>query len=337
MGQAMEGRGGGMLAKVAGWALKGAAGAALIGALVAPAQAQYSKVVVFSDSMSDTYRYYEFTRKTLGTGYPLSPPAMQGRFCDGPVAVEVLARELKVPLENYSFSGAQTGYGTLFPGVMLGVLTQVNEYVNKTAAIPTLATLPIVNRITSRLPLTGRADPKALHVIWSGPDDFYALGGFNSFTSYTATQNIQRAISSLYAAGARYFLVPQMPDLSITPRARQREGDTPGYIADAKRYSEQFASVLERGLDTMRALYPNARIMSFPTMSFLRDEVDKAVARGINVKDACHPGGLNLTQFEDRPVCPDPQNYLFWDDNHPTAAANEILGVAWSKAIVYTP
>lgn len=205
MGQATEGRGGGVWAKVAGWALKGAAGAALLGALVAPAQAQYTKVVVFSDSMSDTYRYYEFTRKTLGKGYPLSPPAMQGRFCDGPVAVEVLARELKVPLENYSFSGAQTGYGTLFPGVMLGVLTQVNEYV------------------------------------------------------------------------------------------------------------------------------------SFPTMSFLRDEVDKAVARGINVKDACHPGGLNLTQFEDRPVCPDPQNYLFWDDNHPTAAANEILGVAWSKAIVYRP
>lgn len=313
-----------------GWAAAGA----LLAALSAPVQAQYTKVVVFSDSLSDTFRYYQATKTLFGTGYPQSPPAYNGRFSNGPLAVEVMARQLNVPVENYSFAGAQTGFGTLFPGVLLGVRAQINEYLFRVPAVPALVPLPAA---INRPLLLGRADPKALHVIWSGPDDFYALGGFSNSTSSSATQNIQRAVATLYLAGARYFFVPQMPDLSITPRAREREADTPGYVADAKRYSEQFASVLEDGLATLRARYPSARIMGFPTLSFLRSEMQKGQARGIDVINACHPGGLNLTQFEDRPVCPDPQNHLFWDDNHPTAAANEILGTAWSQAIVYTP
>lgn len=57
------------------------------------ANAQYSKMVVLSDSMSDTHRYYDFTRATIGKGFPAAP-AYEGRFCNGPVAVEVLAKQL---------------------------------------------------------------------------------------------------------------------------------------------------------------------------------------------------------------------------------------------------
>jgi len=303
--------------------------------LPASAQAQYSKMVVFSDSMSDTHRYYDFTRATLGKGFP-APPAYEGRFCNGPVAVEVLADKLGVQIENYSFSGALSGYLTLL-GIPLGVLSQVTEHLNHRSLVPSLPTVPLVGGVFSLIPGTGKADPKALYVIWTGPDDYYFPGGMNSLTAYKAAANIQQAITSLYNAGARYFFVPSMPDLGITPRAQQLEQRNPGYIARASRYSKQFEGVLNKALDSSRTRYPKAHIMGFDTLPFLKAEMDKARAQGKNVTEACHPGGLNLTQFDERTVCPNPDDHLFWDDNHPTAEANRILGKAWAGAIAARP
>lgn len=304
-------------------------------ALSGSAQAQYSKMVVLSDSMSDTHRYFDFTQATLGKGFP-APPAYEGRFCNGPVAVEVLADKLGVQIENYSFSGALSGYLTLL-GIPLGVLSQVTEHLNRRSLVPSLPTVPLVGEVFSLIPGTGKADPKALYVIWTGPDDYYFPGGMNSLTAYKAAANIQQAITSLYNAGARYFFVPSMPDLGITPRAKQLEARNAGYIERASRYSQQFSDVLGKALDSSRARYPQAHIMGFDTLPFLKTEMDKARAQGKNVTEACHPGGLNLTQFEERTVCPNPDDHLFWDDNHPTAEANRILGQAWAGAITARP
>lgn len=308
-----------------------------LGALLmaASAQAQFSKMVVLSDSMSDTHRYYDFTKATLGKGYPAAP-AYEGRFCNGPVAVEVLASQLHVSIENHAFSGALSGYLTLL-GVPLGVLSQITEHLNRKSLVPSLPTVPLVGGLFNLLPGTGKADPKALYVIWTGPDDYYFPGGMNSLTAYKAAANIQQAITTIYNAGGRHFFVPAMPDLGITPRARQLEKSNSGYIARASKYSQQFSDVLGKALDASRKRHPAARITGFETLPFLQAEMDKARAQGKNVVDACHPGGLNLTQFDERTVCPDPDDHLFWDDNHPTAEANRILGQAWARAITYRP
>jgi len=310
---------------------------ATLGLLCASAaSAQYTKMVVLSDSMSDTHRYFDFTKFLFGQGDP-RPPAFEGRFCDGPVAVEVLATGMGIPIENYAFAGALSGYLTLIPGIPLGVLSQVTEHLNRKAVLPSLPTVPLVGGLFSVIPGTGRADPKALYVIWTGPDDYYFPTGMNPLTAYKAAANIQQAITTLYNAGARYFFVPSMPDLSITPRAQQLEKTRPGYIANASKYSLQFSDVLRTALQNSAKRYPAAKVMTFDTMTFLKEEMARARAEGKNLTDACHPGGLNLTQFEDRPVCPDPENYLFWDDNHPTAEANRRLGKAWLKAITVKP
>ncbi|RZI83939.1 MAG: hypothetical protein EOP38_10940 [Rubrivivax sp.] len=300
------------------------------------AWAQYSKVVVFGDSLSDTHRIYEFTKAVFGVGLPPSPPSMLGRFCDGPVAVENLAQKLNAPILNYSFAGSQTGYGTLVL-IPWGILTQVNEHLNHGAMVPTITTLPLISDLTSLIPGTGRADPKALYFIWSGPDDFYAPGGMAPKTIETATRNIQQAITSLYNAGARYFFIPTMPDLSITPRALEKEQTQPGYIAKASLLSTQFSDALKKALVTSAAKAPKARIMVFDTLPFLAVEKAKAEAEGKNTTQVCHHGTLNWTIFNTDPPCPDPENYLFWDDNHPSAAANRVLGEAWAKAVVYRP
>ncbi len=299
------------------------------------AHAQFSKMVVLSDSMSDTHRFYDFTKATLGTGYP-APPAYEGRFCNGPVAVEVLAKHLGIQIENYSFSGALSGYLTLV-AIPMGVLSQVTEHLNRKSPVPSIPTVPLVGDVFNYIPGTGKADPKALYVIWTGPDDYYFPGGMNDLTAYKAAANIQQAITTLYGAGARYFFIPTMPDLSITPRAAQLDKTRPGYITRAATYSKQFSDVLTQALASSRNRYPQAKIMSFDTLPFLKAEMEKARAQGKNVTEACHPGGLNLTQFEPSPVCANPDDYLFWDDNHPTAEANRILGNAWLGSITARP
>lgn len=320
------------------------AGCASALALANPAWSNYSQIVVFGDSLSDTHRIYKLTEAIFGTGLPLAPPSYKGRVCNGPVAVEVLARELDAPLKNYSFAGARSDYNTLLL-VPIGVLTQVNEYLNDNAIVPSITTIPVVSSLTSLLPGTGRADPQALHVIWTGPDDFYSLGGFSDSTAPRVARNVVQAIISLYNGGARYFFVPNMPDLSITPRATVREMDTPGYKADAAKYSAQFATVLDRTLRQWAWRFPKAKIMKHDTYRFINREVALAAARGVNVSDACYPSRLDPVEFfkelsnldKPRVTCSTPDNYLFWDDNHPSAAANEILGVEWSKAITIRP
>jgi phospholipase/lecithinase/hemolysin len=311
------------------------AGAVASIALSSPAFAQYTKVVMFGDSMSDTHRWYDFLKATTGRGAP-DTPSMTGRFSNGKVSSEILAETLGVPLQNYSFSGATSGYMTLVV-VPMGVLTQVNEYLNDNSVVPIITTVPLISDVLSLVTGPGKADPKALHVIWSGPDDYYFLGGYNAMTAYAATSNIQQAITSLYRAGARYFFVPTMPDLSITPSARfGHEPIEPGYMARATKYSKQFHDVLTAGIETMRVRYPQAKIMSFNTIAFTKEQFPLLAAQGFNITESC----LNVSLTPDPakpPVCANPDKYTFWDGNHLTAIPNRILGEAWAKAIVYKP
>lgn len=313
--------------------LLGAVAASLV--LSGTAWAQYSKVVMFGDSLSDTHRWYDFGVATTGKGHP-GPPNLTGRFSDGKVSSELLAEGLGAPLQNFSFSGATSGYGSLVV-LPMGVLTQVNEYLNDNAVVPAITTVPLLSDVLSLVTGRGQADPKALHVIWTGPDDYYSLGGFNPVTAYKATANIQQAITSLHKAGARYFFVPTMPDLSLTPSARHNhEPVEPGYMARASRYSKQFHQVLTAGIETMRLRLPDARIMSFDTIAFTNQELPKLAAQGVNLTHACMPGGL-IPDGKPRIPCAEPAKYLFWDDNHLSAVGNRMLAEGWLKAIVYTP
>ncbi|MFT3856876.1 MAG: SGNH/GDSL hydrolase family protein [Aquabacterium sp.] len=312
------------------------AGAVAAIALSGSAWAQYSKVVMFGDSMSDTHRWYDFLKATTGRGAP-DAPSMPGRFSNGKVCSENLAEMLNAPLQNYSFSGATSGYRTLVV-LPMGVLTQVNEYLNDNSVVPTITTVPLLSDVLNLVTGPGKADPKALHVIWTGPDDYYFLGGYNVMTAYSATANIQQAITSLYKAGARYFFVPTMPDLSITPSARyNHEPKEPGYMERAAKYSEQFRQVLNTGLATMRTRYPEAKIMSFDTIAFTNEVLPKLEAQGFNIHDSCQKGGGFFPGAEKPTACDTPDQYVFWDQNHLTAVANKMLADAWFKAIVYKP
>jgi phospholipase/lecithinase/hemolysin len=295
------------------------------------AMADYSKLVVFGDSMSDTHRLYDYTTANWGESDP-GPPNYDGRFSDGPVAVEYLAKSMQLPLVNYAFAGATSGYDTLLL-VSEGMLTQINEYLTAPGVVPPVGT------VSSYLfkPAKPKVDPDALHMIWTGPDDFYRLLiGMTGLTGYSVVDNVKSAVGSLYAAGARQFFIPLMPDISLTPSAKTHDRVQPGYIWSAKYCTDSFQKLLVKAIADMRVKYPDAKIMSHDTLTFMRDQFTKVKAEGKNLTDTCRKEGPfdpNKLSTGAATACANPENYVFWDGNHPTSWVNKVLADEWFAAL----
>src|SRR5215475_11575436 len=92
-----------------------------------------TKLVVFGDSLSDTGNLFAATFGAV----PPSPPYFQGRFSNGPVWVDALARKLTLPVENFAIGGALTGHENEFDalgGPFGGLLDEIKAFVRANPA-----------------------------------------------------------------------------------------------------------------------------------------------------------------------------------------------------------
>ena len=268
----------------------------LLAALTGVAQAgAFSYVAVFGDSLSDNGNLY------AATGYPPAP-YYNGRMSNGPVAVENMAADLKSPLADYAWIGATTGIGNVVDG---GTATSYGAY-----GLPGMLTS--FAAVAPSLP----DKSSALFVLWGGPNDLLSdlsdpalLPGAIA----AAVANISDMALLLEAMGAQHILVPNMPDLGLTPRLL---ADGPAASAEATEVTDLFNALLATSLP------PGVTI--FNTAGFLRNVDSNPAAYGFtNVTDPCFNGVT---------VCADPNQYLFWDDIHPTAAADVFLGAEFAAA-----
>jgi len=277
----------------------------------------YTQVISFGDSMSDNGNMYKIGMDLANWGVPM-PPNVGGRFSNGPVVLEIMSYLLNRPLLNYAFGGAMSGYDCLIPayGFYIGMLTEVDDYIGNLGWFKS-------------------ADSKALYVIWTGPDDFYKGANiFDPTVASVVTNNVKKAMTRLYWKGARNFFVPLMPDLSITPAARIHDSQVDGYLEAAHARSVELKSSLTAMLKSFAKQYPLAKVRTFDTYTVLTNEMQKYKELGYNVTDACYvPPYMGLGG----PVCDDPDNHLFWDQNHPTAWVSKLIGERFAAAAVGTP
>lgn len=277
----------------------------------------YSQVIAFGDSMSDTGNLFKMTKEMTQLGMPVEP-SYQGRFSNGVVALEVMANQLRLPLTNYSFSGGQTGYGNLLPfwSWQKGTLFQIDEF----------------HKTLSRQG-TSRNDPDALYFVWAGPNDFFeGLSMYSTYTAKNAANNLSKAIRTLYQRGSRHFLVPLMPDFSLTPQSAGFNKRDKSYTPATLRRADEFKAEMLKMLATTRKDLPGIDLRTFDSLTFLRTETANAKARGINVTDSCYSGKFVGKEYV-KTVCDNPDNYLYWDKNHPTDAASRVLGLEFSKTV----
>jgi phospholipase/lecithinase/hemolysin len=201
-----------------------------------------------------------------------------GRASNGPIWIDGLAAGLGLSSQssdtggtNYAVAGATT----------TGMLGQVSTYLSAVGGV---------------------ADPNALYVVWGGGND--GLAAVNP--PLTAASNIGAMLGNLLAAGAKYFLVPNLPDLSLTPAFL---GSLP---------KSQFSTSFNSELATQLAAISGATVFPVDLYAELNAVVANPTSYGFtNVTSACPASS--------RPTCTTPDTYLFWDAIHPTTAGHAMF------------
>jgi phospholipase/lecithinase/hemolysin len=253
--------------------------------------AHFSRLIVFGDSLSDTGNFYSLTG-----GYP-PPPYANGRFSNGSLWVEYLADDLGTPLvpgDNYAVAGAMTGHGNSNDGFLGMIYPGLQD---ELAAF--LATEP-----------PGDADPQALYIIWTGANDIFvalASQGDPETLIRDGVANTVHAVQLLRADGARHIMVPNIPDLGLTPyglASGQSDAITRLCAAYNRALKSALLALSDAGIATIR---PDA----FATLrTMVRHQAQ------FDFTDVTQPflavGG-------------DPVGFLFWDAVHPTTRAHEVL------------
>jgi phospholipase/lecithinase/hemolysin len=289
--------------------------ASLFGTNLAAAS-EYPRVVAFGDSLSDPGNAFVLTMNVSLPPFQLIPDAPYARggmhFSNGKTWVEQLADDLDVPrsagpalrgpvvFSNYAVGGARAR-----PEGVFDLTTQVDLFLRD---------------------FSGAAPADALYVVYAGSNDVRdGLAALASDPSgATSSAILQGALAALrdnllrlQAAGARHFLVPNAPDLSLVPAVRLQGAAVQGAArALATSYNTSLTGLLN-GLEAASGL-PVTRLDIFA----LLDEVVAAPGKfGLsNVEQACIVPGTTV-----QPYCVRPDQYLFWDGIHPTRMGHAIV------------
>ena len=286
-------------------------------------------VVVLGDSLSDPGNGFAFvTSNATPPDYSLNPllipssPYARGghHLTNGPTWIEQLARPLGAP-------------GSMQPAFVGSNPYAMNFAVGTARARSLGPTSPdLAFQIAAFLQKAGGVAPAdALYVVQFGGNDVRdALAAGNPVAAnqivQSAAQSIAAGITALYAAGARRFLVWNAPNVGLTPAARIADVLQPGTAAAATQLTQLFNGYLFGFLflpPNPVAGLPGIQIVPFDADTLIGSIADAPWLFNLtNVTDACLTPGM--PPF----TCQTPDEYLFWDGVHPTAAAHALIAQA---------
>lgn len=293
----------------------------------APALAgPFSAIYAFGDSLSDAGNAYIATGGTIPPAPPYAPVNGYGVFSNGPVWVQDLAADLDLgPLlpslaggTDFAVGGAQSGAFGAYKGSPGDLLPAPGNpaATSQLGAFTTAVPHPAAN---------------ALYTLSIGSNDVMTILAHDSAhplravsDAIGAIRNIATFIGDLAARGARDFAVMNVPDLGKAPALRAQG---PATAAKASVFAGAFDVALEGTLAGLaRSDDLNLRLVDSYAL------VDEAVADparfGLtDVKDACLPPGSSTP-------CATPDQYLFWDDLHPTETGHLALAALALDPIV---
>jgi phospholipase/lecithinase/hemolysin len=311
----------------------------------------YSTIYSFGDSLSDAGNDSVLTAVTGAT--PVSPPyfhtnydilgglASQAAtvFSNGPVWAQDLSQALGLGTlkpsllggKDYAYGGAETGSTPQNSGNV------------------TVAATSLPAQLTEFGLGAGAIASTALVTLSIGGNDIFDILANNSLTAAQqaidvadAVANEISAIHSLAKSGAKNFLVFNVPDLGLVPEVTQglvNGSNTPSASLDAlaTSLSHSYDTQLARALGA-EASTDGASIKILDAYSLLDDAAANPAAFGLtNTTTPVWSG--NFTSSSSGTLAATTtatqDQYLFWDDFHPTAGIHQIL--ANTAAALVTP
>jgi outer membrane lipase/esterase len=295
-------------------------------ALLAHAQ-EYTSIVVFGDSLSDTGNVAHLTQAKYGVRIP-GPDAdyTDGRFTDGDDTLPAAQKYFGVWIEqfaamlpskpiiknsldggtDYAYGFATTGSGTA--AFTFGPSDSLFVDVNN-----------IGQQITDYLATSPSINDKTLFVVWGGAIDvLYATSADDVIkAAFNQAINIQRLIN----AGATQFVIPNLPPLGLVPRLN----GSPATSIPATQDSVLFNQILAAGLAIVRDFNPGKHLDLVQLDVFaLFNQIIASPSRYTLADVTTSSQGISTI---------DPDTYLFWDDLHPTTRGHNILALSAAKVI----
>ncbi len=268
--------------------------------LSAAQAAPFTSLIIFGDSLSDV-------GNIASSSFDIYPGKYyyEDRFSNGAVWVETLAASLGLPAtqrstaggDNFAYGGAQTsGTGGLEGIAIRDVDEQVTQYLGARTV-----------------------DPAALYIVFAGSNDF--VGGQTNVA--TPANRLATDLSRLITAGARNFLVPNLPLLGGTPRFN---GDATT-AATFNTRTEQFNAAMDAKLVDLSDDAMGLAFFRLDVASLFAEAIAAPTKFNLtNVTDAAAPGlEPGDSSYNTSLIAPNASEYLFWDDLHPTATVHSIL------------
>lgn len=278
----------------------------------------FKSLYVFGDSLNDPGNASAITTGTF------PPPSFYpvARFSNGPVAAEYLAGLMEVP--SSAFYANPQGTNFAVGGATTGSLNY-NFAIKSPSYLylfPKLGASGIKEQIQDAL-ASGSFNPeKTLFLVSGGANDiFLSLAqnptGLGSALA-EALQNQIANISLLASRGARYFVVPNIPNIGATPEFSAYPPLAGLLAAVISGYNSALLSAMAQ-LETQ--LGKHVQIKVFDSYSLLNAVIQAPANFGFeNVTTSCLSD--SVTQPSIWPAC---TGYAFYDGVHPTTAAHGLF------------
>lgn len=279
----------------------------------------YSSVTFFGDSLTDG-----------GYFKPVLDKEESGQFTTNPddTWATPFAESLGLTSTANTIDGSRTGNNYAIGGARTGI--NVNK---EGIPIPIDSTSTQVDKYLAN----NSVDSKGLYSVWSGANDLFAaaedLGNaFNIVSS--AVSNEVAIVQKLHDNGANYILVPNIPDVGLTPDfVNTKDAASGTYFS--KQYNDALYSGLKNTganvipLDTsslLQKVAENPAVYGFSNMSGKactnKDEKGKIESLKCGRADLDKPGAEN--------------SYFFADGVHPTGRAHRMIA-DYANAVVTAP
>lgn len=277
--------------------------------------ADYSRMVVFGDSLSDQGNFNRIV------------PSEPVQWSNGDVWINYLARDLAIPnanITNHAYGGAMTS-----SHIVALQLAADNDATND-AQIPTFQALGMAERISAYAASSPdvRSD-ETLFVLWIGGNDmasYFERAQAGDPTLEAAPTYIANAVGrvaqsmiALSRIGAREFLVPNLPDLAQTPLFMAVPEQA---RAQATQLTQAWNAALAQALVTAKSAIGNdAVIHQFDTFSYFNEIIENGPFPNTT-------GTLMVLNQQGKrtgEVNSPASDYLWWDAIHPTTKAHELF------------
>lgn len=281
----------------------------------------YSSVTFFGDSLTDGGYFSPITQGKLGI-------KESGQFTTNPdnVWATSFAEQLGTTSVANTLGSPQTGNNYAIGGARAGVdIVNTDFGVNvPVASVSTQVTGYLANK---------KVDPNGMYVVWGGANDLLAAAtnpanAINTISSAAGSQ--VGAIKALKDNGANYILVPNIPDIGLTPTA----------IAAGAGFQSSGTMLANMYNQTMysSAVATGANIIPLDTFSLLQQVAANPKAYGFTnmTQKACNTPSSLLCGSNNLVAPGANESYFFADGIHPSGRAHQMIA-DYANAVVTAP